>query len=179
MRQSPELLAWGKGGEKRGRSCAGREGEQGWSRLIPGTQSSPLAPRQPGSHNICQHFFCFPSFYAFVHSHSPHHRKKQREEWKEKREEKLSEKSPVQNTWPGLSRGFKILLFPPVSPIPTSGWGCLGRGRHSPLDARAQWLRATRHPSSARGCILPVSDVPSAPRARALPLKTHKRLVTY
>lgn len=176
MRQCPEPLAWGKGGEKRGRSCASVEGwagEQRWSRLIAGTHISPLASRQPGSHSICQHFFCFPSFYTFVHSHSPHHRKRQKKEWEGKREEKLSEKSPVQNTWPGLSRGFKIPLFSSSFTHSHFRMGLpLGSGRHSPLDARAQWLRATRHPSSARGCIPASPRRPECPPGQCSSLKT-------
>lgn len=132
----------------------------------------PPGTKAAGSHNICQYFFCFPSFYAFVPSHSPHHRKRQREGWKakeKKREEKLSRKALFKTLGQDYLEALKSRCSLQFPPFPSQDGAVPGGGRHSPLVERAQWLRATRHPSSARRCILPVPDVPSAPRPGLCP----------
>lgn len=108
----------------------------------------PPACRQPGSHNFCQYFFCFPPFYAFVYSNSPHHRKRQRKEWKrgKKRGNSFQRKFPFKTLdqnclkvlksccflqFPSFTlqdsialRKWKTLTFCCESPVAQSNYAC-------------------------------------------------------
>lgn len=154
-------------------------GEQGWSRLIPGTPSSPLAPRQLGpttSVSISSAFLHFRLLYTATHLTTGRDRGKNGQRKEKKSSQRKALFKTLDQDYLKALKSRCFLKFPPFpaqdGTVPRK-WKALTFGRESAVAQSHQAPEQCQgmHPASPRR--------PECPRARALPLKTHKRMVTY